>query len=139
MGKAFKIVGFAEWRDAFSGAKPLRGEVRANSVLAILARTEAVEVGGNVSNYEIKWSGDLGDDPKFGEDITIITGHDPDINNIIQTSFPEGTHTFTARGAKGGKSFTLLATDTGTHTGPCKLTGIIQGAPSRASSVVCTR
>src|SRR5262245_34842201 len=106
MGKAAKVVGFDRW-DAFSGAKPLRDEVAANSRFVIRARTEAVTVAGNEDNWEITWSGDLGTNPTFPSG-----PH----GSSVETYFALGTHTFGARGAAGGKSFTLKATDTGTHT-----------------------
>src|SRR5262249_42778062 len=106
MGDAFRIVGFTKFVLGDVGPTPLHSgsQVLAIADVYIGATKEWVTVEG-ANNLEISWSGDLGSNPRFGNDITGV-GHDPDINELMQTSFAPGTHTFEARGAEGGRSIT---------------------------------
>ena len=107
MGTAARVTGFNRVIDLTGAQQPLPsgGEVAAGEVLDIIANVDWVKVEGP-DNLTIDWSGDRGINPQFPGDT---------VNDRMRTSFALGNHTFKARGAKGAKTITVVATDTG-HT-----------------------
>ena len=69
--------------------------VRANASVAIVARTESVEVEGP-TDLHIEWSGGLGASPHIN-------------GNTLHTAFAPGVHPVTATAAAGGSSVTVRA------------------------------